>query len=48
MEREEVKANEGLGGVFSAAAATTKKVFFGKERPDLPLPTWRMNPYSDS
>ena len=29
-------------------AAVTKKVSVGRERPDLPLPPWRMNPYSDS
>ena len=29
-------------------AAVTKKVSVGRERPDLPLPPWRMNPYDDS
>ena len=27
--------------------AATKKVSVGTERPDLPLPPWRMNPYND-
>ena len=29
-------------------AAALKKVSVGKERPDLDLPPWRMNPYDDS
>ena len=33
---------------FGSTAATTKKVSVGKERPDLPLPPWKMNPYSDA
>ena len=33
---------------FGATAATTKKVSVGKERTDLPLPPWQMNPYSEA
>ena len=33
---------------FGATAATTKKVSVGKERTDLPLPPWQMNPHSEA
>ena len=33
---------------FGSTAATAKKVSVGKERTDLPLPPWQMNPYSEA